>query len=168
MATTNTLKLTAIAALLAILASTLTTDAYFYGARDEFDGDENLSERCRREVQQCPMQPCKNFMKSMGSGGGETFGRGVLAMSATTNQMSMKEKCCRELRAVSEGCRCEAVKEMMKEMMEEEGEGGEGGGFGGGGGACRGPMEEMMRKAERLPSMCGMRPEYCRIRGEGW
>jgi Protease inhibitor/seed storage/LTP family len=69
----------------------------------------------------------------------------------------MRERCCMELRDVSPQCRCDAIEEMMKDMREE--------------------IEEeqysahmsrrMMEMAERLSSMCHMRPGHCHMHEMG-
>ncbi|KAI3901089.1 hypothetical protein MKW92_046945 [Papaver armeniacum] len=57
------------------------------------------------------------------------------------------QDCCREMRGVSEECRCEAVRQMVQQMQGQTYQG------------------QMMQKARQLPSMCGMRHQYCDIRG---
>ncbi|XP_026409851.1 2S sulfur-rich seed storage protein 1-like [Papaver somniferum] len=72
-------------------------------------------------------------------------------METTNPTRQMKQQCCREMRDVTESCRCEAVNMMMQDMMQREEYQGQ-------------DMQEMMRTAKRLPSMCNMKPQYCEIR----
>ncbi|KAI3904820.1 hypothetical protein MKW92_041047 [Papaver armeniacum] len=104
------------------------------------------SERCQREMQGMHMNRCQQYLQQSTQG---------LLMVTTNPSGQMKQQCCREMRDVSENCRCEAVNMMMHDMMRR--------------GEYQGQeMREMMQTATQLPSMCNMRPQYCEIRGTGY
>ncbi|KAI3922557.1 hypothetical protein MKX01_006246 [Papaver californicum] len=74
-------------------------------------------------------------------------GDDIIMMEESNPTRQGLQDCCREMRGVSEECRCEAIRQMVQQMQGQAYQG------------------QMMQKARQLPSMCGMRPQYCDIRG---
>ncbi|KAI3981109.1 hypothetical protein MKX01_032249 [Papaver californicum] len=104
------------------------------------------SERCQREMQGMRMNMCQQYLQQSTQG---------LMMVTSNPTGQMKQQCCKEMGEVSENCRCEAVNMMMQDMMQR--------------GEIQGQeMQEMMRTARQLPSMCNMKPQYCEIHGTGY
>ncbi|KAI3920558.1 hypothetical protein MKW92_016014 [Papaver armeniacum] len=76
----------------------------------------------------------------------EYVGDDIIMEESNPTRQGLQD-CCREMRGVSEECRCEAIRQMMQQMHGQAYQG------------------QMMQKARQLPSMCGMGPQYCDIRG---
>ncbi|KAI3976429.1 hypothetical protein MKX01_008287 [Papaver californicum] len=126
----------AIAAVEASISRTTTTTEI------EDDATYNQqSQRCQRQMRGMQMNMCRQYLRQSSQRGDET----IMMESNPTGQMM--QDCCREMRGVSEECRCEAIRQMMQQMQGQAYQG------------------QMMQKARQLPSMCGMRPQYCDIRG---
>ncbi|OVA10921.1 Bifunctional inhibitor/plant lipid transfer protein/seed storage helical domain [Macleaya cordata] len=138
-------RFTIIAALLVALLAVAEASIYRTTiTTTEIENDSTQSEKCRREMQGMQMNECERYL--------EQSRRGLIMINPTRQ---VPEECCREMREVSEECRCEAVKQMMHHMQQ--------------GGEYKGQeMREMMQTAKQLPSMCGMRPQHCEIPGGGY
>ncbi|MCL7032778.1 hypothetical protein MKW94_018681 [Papaver nudicaule] len=106
---------------------------------DAVDDNQQYSQRCQRQMRGMHMDRCRQYLRQPSSQRWDDI------ESNPTGQTP--QECCRELRGVSEECRCEAVRQMVQQMQGQAYQG------------------QMMQKARQLPSMCGMRPQYCDIRG---
>ncbi|RZC66558.1 hypothetical protein C5167_010256 [Papaver somniferum] len=106
------------------------------------DSMENQqSQRCQRQMRGMRMNRCQQYLRSSSQRGYD-----IMEEESNPTRQGLQE-CCREMRGVSEECRCEAVRQMVQQMQGQAYQG------------------QMMQKARQLPSMCGMRPQYCDIRG---
>ncbi|XP_077252714.1 2S seed storage albumin protein-like [Tasmannia lanceolata] len=142
---TPTSTLTVLALLLVVFVALAESSIYrtTITTSEITDENESQSERCRREVSMEQMRECRQYLQS---------GRRQVLRGGVINQQ-VPQMCCERLRQVREDCRCEAVKQMAEEQMGE----------------LRGEeMQEMIRRAENLPDMCGMRPQHCDIRGRAY
>ncbi|KAI3960657.1 hypothetical protein MKX01_003831 [Papaver californicum] len=105
------------------------------------DTTENQqSQRCQRQMRGMRMNMCQQYLR-------QSSWRGDDIIMMESNPTGQLQDCCREMRGVSEECRCEAIRQMVQQMQGQAYQG------------------QMMQKARQLPSMCGMRPQYCDIRG---
>ncbi|KAF9597526.1 hypothetical protein IFM89_019440 [Coptis chinensis] len=112
----------------------------------EVDDEANTyqSERCHRQLSQMRMDSCRQYLQPymiLRRGGGRVHS-------------GRMQQCCQELEEVNQECRCEALRQMMQ-RMEGRYEGEQ-------------QMEETVRRAQRLPNMCGMEPQYCKIPQRGY
>ncbi|KAF9615058.1 hypothetical protein IFM89_021629 [Coptis chinensis] len=94
------------------------------------------SERCRQQGQMM-MHSCRQYLQP------------TMTRPSFRGQM---QQCCEELEEVNPECRCEAIRQTVQSMR----------GYQGG----EQMQEMMMRKAQQLPQMCGVEPQYCKIRQE--
>ncbi|KAI3960674.1 hypothetical protein MKX01_003848 [Papaver californicum] len=105
------------------------------------DTTENQqSQRCERQMRGMRMNMCQQYLRQSSQRGDDI----IMMESNPTGQL---QDCCREMRGVSEECRCEAIRQMVQQMQGQAYQG------------------QMTQKARQLPSMCGMRPQYCDVRG---
>ncbi|RZC45008.1 hypothetical protein C5167_037947 [Papaver somniferum] len=107
----------------------------------EDSAENQQSQRCQRQMRGMRMNMCQQYLRQSSQRGDDI----MMEESNPTGQGL--QDCCRELRGVSEECRCEAIRQMAQQMQGQAYQG------------------QMMQKARQLPSMCGMRPQYCDIRG---
>ncbi|RZC66557.1 hypothetical protein C5167_010257 [Papaver somniferum] len=106
------------------------------------DTTENQqSQRCQRQMRGMRMNMCQQYLRQSSQRGDN-----IMEEESNPTRQGLQD-CCREMRGVSEECRCEAVRQMVQQMQGQAYQG------------------QMMQKARQLPSMCGMRPQYCDIRG---
>ncbi|KAI3962279.1 hypothetical protein MKW92_017818 [Papaver armeniacum] len=106
------------------------------------DSMENQqSQRCQRQMRGMRMNMCQQYLRQSSQRGDD-----IMEEESNPTRQGLQD-CCREMRGVSEECRCEAIRQMMQQMHGQAYQG------------------QMMQKASQLPSMCGMRPQYCDIRG---
>ncbi|XP_030453631.1 2S seed storage albumin protein-like [Syzygium oleosum] len=98
---------------------------------------------CREQLQRQDLNRCEQLFGDIAHGrrGGSERER----MESSENL----RPCCEQLRQVQEGCRCEGIRRIVREQQGE---------FRGKG------SHEVARSARRLPSTCGVAPQYCEIR----
>ncbi|RZC66626.1 hypothetical protein C5167_010308 [Papaver somniferum] len=108
----------------------------------EDDMDNQQSHRCQRQMRGMRMNMCQQYLRQSSQRGDDI----MIEQEGNPTRQGLQD-CCREMRGVSEECRCEAVRQMVQQMQGQAYQG------------------QMMQKARQLPSMCGMRPQYCDIRG---
>ncbi|CAA2934216.1 2S sulfur-rich seed storage protein 1-like [Olea europaea var. sylvestris] len=60
--------------------------------------------------------------------------------------------CCQQLEKIKEGCRCRNLKRVVQQQQQEEGSYG------------AQEMEEIVEKAQYLPSKCNLEPQECQLR----
>ncbi|KAI3855380.1 hypothetical protein MKX03_025338 [Papaver bracteatum] len=106
--------------------------------------ENQQSQRCQRQMRGMRMNMCQQYLRQSSSQRGDDIVEEEEESNPTRQGL---QECCREMRGVSEECRCEAVRQMVQQMQGQAYQG------------------QMMQKARQLPSMCGMRPQYCDIRG---
>ncbi|KAI3861486.1 hypothetical protein MKW98_000438 [Papaver atlanticum] len=104
--------------------------------------DNQQSQRCQRQMRGMRMNMCQRYLRQSSQRGDDM----MMEEESNPTRQGLQD-CCREMRGVSEECRCEAVRQMVQQMHGQAYQG------------------QMMQKARQLPSMCGMRPQYCDIRG---
>ncbi|MCL7042758.1 hypothetical protein MKW94_002330 [Papaver nudicaule] len=136
--TSITVLLVAMFAVAVVEASIYRTIVTTTEIDDVVDDNQQYSQRCQRQMRGMRMNMCRQYLRQPSQ-------RWDDFESNPTGQAP--QECCRELRGVSEECRCEAVRQMVQQMQGQAYQG------------------QMMQKARQLPSMCGMRPQYCDIRG---
>ncbi|MCL7036131.1 hypothetical protein MKW94_016791 [Papaver nudicaule] len=136
--TSITVLLVAMFAVAVVEASIYRTTVTTTEIDDVADDNQQYSQRCQRQMRGMRMDRCRQYLRQPSQ-------RWDDIESNPTGQTP--QECCRELRGVSEECRCEAVRQMVQQMQGQAYQG------------------QMMQKARQLPSMCGMRPQYCDIRG---
>ncbi|PIA27061.1 hypothetical protein AQUCO_08300031v1 [Aquilegia coerulea] len=67
------------------------------------------------------------------------------------------QQCCQQLKKVNNPeCRCEAIRQTIKQMQNDAEDGG-----------VQQNQQEVIEKAQKLPSTCGMEPQLCQISQQG-
>ncbi|KAI3886126.1 hypothetical protein MKW92_046174 [Papaver armeniacum] len=137
---------TSLAVLLVALFSIAAVEASIYRTtvtttEIEDSSDNQQSQRCQRQMRGMRMNMCQQYLRQSSQRGDD-----IIMIESNPTRQGLQD-CCREMRGVSEECRCEAVRQMVQQMQGQAYQG------------------QMMQKARQLPSMCGMRPQYCDIRG---
>ncbi|KAH7675674.1 Bifunctional inhibitor/lipid-transfer protein/seed storage 2S albumin protein [Dioscorea alata] len=121
-----------------------TTTVTTYETMDEND---QMSRKCQQEMMQTRMDSCREFMRS----GRMAMLRTILRDEEQEHQQPPQE-CCSNLSNLSRDCRCPILQKVMQEMQQSSpGEQGQ-------------QQQEMVARAERLPEMCGLRPQRCQMR----
>ncbi|MCL7024189.1 hypothetical protein MKW94_015104 [Papaver nudicaule] len=136
--TSMAVLLVAMFAVAAVEASIYRTIVTTTKIDDAAADNQQYSQRCQRQMRGMRMDRCRQYLRQPSQQWDDIE-------SNPTGQAP--QECCRELRGVSEECRCEAVRQMVQQIQGQAYQG------------------QMMQKARQLPSMCGMRPQYCDIRG---
>ncbi|KAI3837756.1 hypothetical protein MKW92_019975 [Papaver armeniacum] len=137
---------TSIAVLLIAVLSLAAVEASIYRTtvtttEIEDDTENQQSQRCQRQMRGMRMNMCQQYLRQSTQRGDD-----IIMEESNPTRQGLQD-CCREMRGVSEECRCEAIRQMMQQMHGQAYQG------------------QMMQKARQLPSMCGMGPQYCDIRG---
>ncbi|XP_065638191.1 2S sulfur-rich seed storage protein 1-like [Quercus suber] len=122
-------KLSAVAALLAALLLIGNATAY------RRESGESCSEQLQQQqfLNHCQMhlrQQCSN-------------------VSNTSDESKQFQLCCRQLKQMDRGCRCDGLNMMMRELMREE--------------QGQQQIQEMMQMAQNLPNQCNMKPRRCEM-----
>ncbi|KAI3875787.1 hypothetical protein MKX03_023710 [Papaver bracteatum] len=107
----------------------------------EDSAENQQSQRCQRQMRGMRMNMCQQYLRQSSQRGDD-----IMMEESNPTRQGLQD-CCREMRGVSEECRCEAIRQMVQQMQGQAYQG------------------QMMQKARQLPSMCGMRPQYCDIHG---
>lgn len=123
-----------------------TTTVTTYETMDE--NDNQMPRKCRQEMMQTRMDSCREFMRS----GRTAMLRTILQEDEEQEDQQPPQECCSNLSNVSRECRCPILQKMMQDMQQSRpGEQGQ-------------QQQKMVSRAERLPEMCGLRPQRCHIR----
>uniref|UniRef100_A0ACD5T8Y0 Uncharacterized protein n=1 Tax=Avena sativa TaxID=4498 RepID=A0ACD5T8Y0_AVESA len=70
---------------------------------------------CRREVQQKPLNACRQILQDKLIDGGR---EGAVGVPLLQTEWDTRERCCRQLHSVSRGCRCSAIRGMVRDYEE--------------------------------------------------
>lgn len=144
-------KLMILIALLVLAASMAEASIYrttTVTTYETMDDNDQMPRKCFQEMKQARMDSCREFMRS-----GRTMMLRTIPRDEKQEQQQPPRECCSNLSDMSQDCRCPILEKMMKDMQQwSDGEQG------------RRQKEEMATRAERLPEMCGLRPQRCHIR----
>nr|POE78327.1 2s albumin [Quercus suber] len=69
--------------------------------------------------------------------------------SNTSDESQQFQLCCRQLKQMDRGCRCDGLNMMMRELMRE--------------GQGQQEIQKMMQMAQNLPNQCNMKPRRCEM-----
>lgn len=124
----------------------LLTNASIY--RIEID-EENPRRGCRQQMEeQQNLRGCRRFMEEKCCSGRCSCSCKGGSCSRDENTSQLFEKCCDQLEAMDEQCRCTNLKQMVeKHMMEES--------------TSQRVKEKMYDNAEGMLKMCRMEPRSC-------
>ncbi|KAL5724147.1 hypothetical protein ACHQM5_007445 [Ranunculus cassubicifolius] len=94
--------------------------------------------RCQSQLSRMRMESCLRYLQSH-------------MIFIRMDMSQMQQQCCQELQDVNLECRCEALRETVERCS------------GSPGAQHEGQMQEIIRKAEQIPSMCEIQPQHCEI-----
>ncbi|KAL5724300.1 hypothetical protein ACHQM5_007578 [Ranunculus cassubicifolius] len=95
------------------------------------------TEKCHVQLSKMKMDSCRQHLQPE-------------MLFSRMNMGQILQKCCGELEKVIPDCRCEAIKQTARSCSISQGE------------EREKQMQEVMRKAQQLPGLCGM-PQYCQL-----
>lgn len=125
-------KLSAVAALLAALLLIAHATAYYHES----------GESCSKQLQQQQvLNHCQMYLSQQCQSG--RFD------SNTYDESQRFQLCCRQLKMMDIGCRCDGLNIMMRELMREV--------------PGRREIQKMMQMAQNLPNQCNMKPRRCEM-----
>lgn len=125
-------KLSAVAALLAALLLIAHATAYY----------RESGESCSKQLQQQQvLNHCQMYLSQQCQSG--RFD------SNTYDESQRFQLCCRQLKMMDIGCRCDGLNIMMRELMREV--------------PGRREIQKMMQMAQNLPNQCNMKPRRCEM-----
>nr|DAD23276.1 TPA_asm: hypothetical protein HUJ06_024739 [Nelumbo nucifera] len=99
---------------------------------DDKSQSQSQSGECRKEIQKHQLNECRQLMRSWQTG---NLMRG--------SQRDDTQGCCEELQNMRDECTCEAIQWTVQQQQQQSRLQGE-------------EMERLMKKAEKLPSICDM------------
>ncbi|KAI4320779.1 hypothetical protein MLD38_034224 [Melastoma candidum] len=114
----------------------------------EFEEEATLGgpeQGCREQIQRQDLEHCEQYLASRRdrrAGSGEGYDEGAVARHEMRS-------CCHQLKQVDQQCRCQEIRQIVREQQQEY---------------AGHEMEEIVRAARELPSMCEMSPRRCEIR----
>ncbi|KAL2523670.1 2S seed storage protein 5 [Abeliophyllum distichum] len=110
---------------------------------------EEEKDDCRQQFQQQQqLYHCKMYL----SQGSQSEQISLRSIRNPRQQEEHLDDCCQQLRNMSERCRCQAIKQVVQQQEQQ------------GGKYQTREMEEILQKAENLPSKCDVEPKQCQIR----
>ncbi|KAI4321916.1 hypothetical protein MLD38_035243 [Melastoma candidum] len=121
--------------------TTITTIEY---EEEQRQGESRHTKACREEIEKQDLHHCERYLATRHSRPG-----GSVVEEVTDGPSMHRRSCCHQLRQMDEGCRCQEIRMIVREQQREyAGE----------------EMEEIVRAARDLPSVCRVAPQRCEIR----